>query len=85
MTKYRKKPTVIDAVQHHGEPIKINTLEGIMVCNDGDWIITGVKGEKYPCKDDIFQLTYEKVEERNIDQFKNPRVKCKILEEWWFK
>lgn len=28
----------------------------------GDWIITGIKGEKYPCKNDIFQQTYEKVE-----------------------
>jgi len=27
----------------------------------GDWIITGVKGEKYPCKQDIFEATYEKV------------------------
>lgn len=28
----------------------------------GDWIITGVKGEKYPCKPDIFEATYEQVE-----------------------
>lgn len=28
----------------------------------GDWIITGVKGERYPCKPDIFEATYEKVE-----------------------
>jgi hypothetical protein len=41
----------------------ISTLEGEMSVNDGDWIITGVAGEKYPCKDAIFQKTYEKVEE----------------------
>lgn len=29
---------------------------------DGDWIITGIKGEKYPCKPDIFEASYEEVE-----------------------
>lgn len=29
--------------------------------NPGDWIITGVKGEKYPCSDEVFQRTYEPV------------------------
>lgn len=33
-----------------------------MVANTGDWIITDVKGEQYPCKPDIFDLTYEPVE-----------------------
>lgn len=37
----------------------IKTLEGYMEVNPGDWIITGVKGEHYPCKPDIFELTYE--------------------------
>ena len=37
------------------------TLEGRHIVSEGDWIITGVKGEKYPCKPDIFELTYEKV------------------------
>jgi len=41
----------------------INTLEGEMRADVGDWIIKGVKGEFYPCKPDIFELTYEKVEE----------------------
>lgn len=39
----------------------IPTLEGDHRADDGDWIITGVKGEKYPCKPDIFQQTYELV------------------------
>jgi len=39
--------------------ITIPTLEGRMNVSDGDWIIKGVKGEFYPCKDDIFQTTYE--------------------------
>jgi len=38
------------------------TLEGPMRVSPGDWIITGVKGEKYPCKPDIFAATYEPVE-----------------------
>ncbi len=46
----------------HGE-FRINTLEGWHVVSDKDWIITGIKGEKYPCKPDIFEATYELVEE----------------------
>lgn len=42
---------------------KIKTLEGFHVVCPGDYIITGIKGEKYPCKPDIFEMTYEKVEE----------------------
>lgn len=43
--------------------IKIETLEGIMKARVGDWIIRGIKGEYYPCKPDIFEQTYEKVED----------------------
>ncbi len=39
--------------------IIIGTLEGDMVASSGDWIIRGVKGEFYPCKPDVFELTYE--------------------------
>jgi len=42
----------------------IDTLEGPHYVIPGDWIITGVKGEHYPCKPDIFEMTYERVEER---------------------
>jgi hypothetical protein len=41
----------------------IYTLEGTMTVSPGDWIITGVKGERYPCKPDIFEATYEPVNE----------------------
>ncbi len=37
----------------------IDTLEGGHIVCPGDWIITGVKGEHYPCKPDIFEATYE--------------------------
>jgi hypothetical protein len=83
--KYRKKPVVIEAVQHFGDmgthtaripqwliqarvdgvvfaegpDTFIKTLEGNHKVTDGDWIIQGVKGELYPCKPDIFAMTYE--------------------------
>jgi hypothetical protein len=41
----------------------IDTPEGGHTVCPGDWIITGVKGERYPCKPDIFDATYEKVED----------------------
>lgn len=42
--------------------IAIDTLEGTMTAEAGDWIIRGVKGEFYPCKPDVFAATYEPVE-----------------------
>ena len=100
MTKYRKKPVVIEAVQlrpdtrmemdRHvgigrlrdglpeltyvdevGAPtsrctpeigLLIPTLEGLVLARENDWVIRGVKGELYPCKPDIFDLTYELVD-----------------------
>ena len=49
----------VDLVARDG--LKIYTLEGKMLANIGDWIIRGIKGEHYPCKDEIFRLTYEPV------------------------
>lgn len=51
---------VVDAM---GECILIDTLEGQMRADPGDWIIRGVAGEFYPCKNSIFTATYEAVEE----------------------
>lgn len=47
--------------RHRGGPdyALINTLEGQMRAENGDYIIKGVKGEVYPCKPDIFDATYE--------------------------
>ncbi len=59
--KYRKKAIVIEAYQTKEEKI-IHTLEGDMKASVGDYIITGVNGEQYPCKPDIFEKTYETVE-----------------------
>jgi hypothetical protein len=112
MSKYRKKPVVVDAfqwfkngdhpddgctteVERDGEVLRgpegkvvryfrcpklaseapcakcgqkhhihgwIETLEGGHIVCPGDWIITGVQGERYPCKPDIFAATYEPVD-----------------------
>lgn len=79
MSKFRKRPVVIEAVQwlgnnhpevtsfqggcaeYEGGKVVIQTLEGEMRASVGDWIIKGVNGEFYPCKPDIFALTYEEV------------------------
>ena len=60
--QYRKRPVVIEAEIAESQQ-EIETLEGVMVANAGDYIVTGVKGERYPVKPDIFALTYERVEE----------------------
>ena len=44
------------------DTLLIPTLEGAMIANINDWIIKGVKGEIYPCKPDIFDMTYEPME-----------------------
>ena len=62
MAKFRKKPVVIEAEQTDRWMV-IKTLEGDMKAAPGDWIITGVNGEQYPCKPDIFEKTYEPVED----------------------
>lgn len=87
VSRYRKKPVEIEAVQFSGgnsvqvaqfitdgggtfraqthptngaqDVFYIGTLEGEMRAVDGDWIIKGVAGEFYPCRDDIFRATYE--------------------------
>jgi len=59
--RFRKRPIVVTAYQTIESRI-IQTLEGPMRAESGDWIITGVAGEQYPCKPDIFAATYEPVQ-----------------------
>ena len=65
MAKFRKQAVVIDAVRLT-EPILIDTLEGQMQGQIGDWLITGVKGEQYPCKDDVFRASYETLDGKPV-------------------
>ena len=58
MVKVRKMPVVVEAEQVNTVQY-IETLAGIMKASDGDWIITGVNGERYPVKPDLFKKTYE--------------------------
>ncbi len=53
----------------------IKTLEGEHLASIGDFIIRGVKGEYYPCKPDVFEQTYEKVED----------IPIWTSNEWWFR
>ena len=50
-----------------GEYVQIKTLEGTMTAIVGDWIIKGIKDEFYPCKPDIFEATYEPVEDEEAN------------------
>jgi hypothetical protein len=52
------KPKIL----HDPLRLEIKTLEGIMTARIGDYIIKGVNGEFYPCKPDIFEKTYERVD-----------------------
>lgn len=75
MATFKKRPVIVKAVQWHpGKKIAgvvdfnpifgvayIDTLEGRMAVEPNSWIITGVNGEKYPCKDEIFRKTYDPV------------------------
>ncbi len=56
MGLYRKKPVVVEAVRLT-EKTTIKTLEGTMTAEPGDWLITEVAGEQYPCKPEIFAQT----------------------------
>lgn len=51
-------PTATDP-EADGPLLLIKTLEGVMECRPGDYIIRGIKGEFYPCKPDIFEATYD--------------------------
>lgn len=88
--KFRKKPVVVEAVQwfKHGDHPAIvalatasphcgwiYTLEGGHVVSPGDWIITEVNGEHYPCKPDIFEATYEPIE---ADTVQCDTVQCDV-------
>jgi hypothetical protein len=55
---FRKKPVTIDAVQIESEEY-VDTLEGRMKGNAGDWKVKGVEGEEYFVAKDIFPKTYE--------------------------
>lgn len=60
MARFRKRPVIIDAVRIRNR-VTIKTREGTLKAHPGDWLVTGVAGEKYPCGDDVFRATHEPV------------------------
>ena len=92
MAKFRKRPIVIDAVcfsPTNGIPegviqagpnnFVVRTIEGDMKIEVGDWLITGVEGEKYPCKPSIFEATYEEVHEDKDSKFDRSSIAPKSM------
>lgn len=57
---------IVDYKNKYNPTLKINTLEGVMTASVGDYIIKGVQGEFYPCKPDIFEQTYEEIDNEAI-------------------
>lgn len=55
--------------------VSIRTKEGTMIANIGDFVIRGVAGEYYPCKPDIFEATYDKVEEDIVPVWADMKMK----------
>lgn len=82
MKQYVKKPIPVEAEQYNDESVleftgtdasitytnklAIRTLEGLMTCNIGDYVIKGVNDEYYPVRKDIFEKTYVEYRTGNI-------------------
>lgn len=62
--------------------LTIETLEGMMTALPGDWIIRGVKNEIYPCKPDIFELTYMDADEPTFTLRAQDMLSVATVEEW---
>lgn len=64
MRAFARSSVIINNREEWSKPtLQIRTLEGVMNASHGDFIIKGVNGEFYPCKPDIFEKTYELVNE----------------------
>lgn len=57
-----RTPDIFDGDLNQTDCPSIHTLEGTVTTSPGDWIIRGVLGEFYPCKPDVFDLTYVELE-----------------------
>ena len=65
--KYKKKPIIIKAVQL-AQRCRIETREGIIYGEVGDFVIKGIEGEFYPCGKEIFFKTYEEAERQENER-----------------
>lgn len=78
---YIKNPVIVEAYQYFGNPFTLQTLEGEYLVTEGYWIATGVNGEKYPIRDDIFKKTYHRVGKSNMSDIEKTEEYINILEE----
>jgi len=60
--RFIRKPIPIMAYQTF-DPVSIQTREGVLKANAGDWVVTGVKGERYIMTNEIFMETYERLDD----------------------
>lgn len=67
---FKKKPVAIEAEQIEKEQY-VDTLEGRMRGNPGDWLVTGVDGEQYFVAKDIFKKTYEPTDDESKEAWEN--------------
>jgi hypothetical protein len=61
-TKAIKKPIAIECIQIN-EPFEVESKEGLMKGKPGDWLMVGVKGELYICDKDIFEESYNLIQD----------------------
>ena len=54
----KKRPIVVVKEEEEVSYVEVHTDEGVMKASVGDWIIKGIEGEVYPCKNSIFNKTY---------------------------
>jgi hypothetical protein len=84
-----RKINVIDTRGDYSKPqknkkyLEIETLEGIMEANIGDYIIKGIRGEVYPCKPGIFEATYEKVKKHKEPVIMKAEQYRRGMEDGW--
>jgi len=62
---YRKKPLIVQAKEMK-EDFEVETLEGLMQGKAGDYLIIGIKGERYPCAREIFLESYRPLGENEL-------------------
>lgn len=60
--KALKKPIPVRCIQME-EAFEVETLEGLMKGQPGDWLMIGVNGEMYPCAKNIFEKTYDLIKQ----------------------
>jgi hypothetical protein len=60
--KCRKKPIIVHALQINDD-FEVSTMEGKLRGKPGDYLMFGVNGEKYPCAKEVFEKTYDRIED----------------------